>query len=95
MGMMGQLDRDLRDALLELLVGVLLTTAAARSSRSSAASSWSTRSADLGALRRDAQEMIDAYNELPLEEKSTSASSSASSSRCWHDTACWCRRSCC
>ena len=67
MGMMGQLDRDLRDALLELLVGVLLGDGAkivALFRRLELVD----ESADLGALRRDAQEMIDAYNELPLEE---------------------------
>ena len=67
MGMMGQLDRDLRDALLELLVGVLLGDGGkivALFRRLELVD----ESADLGALRRDAQEMIDAYNELPLEE---------------------------
>ena len=67
MGMMGQLDRELRDALLELLVGVLLGDGAkivALFRRLELVD----ESADLGALRRDAQEMIDAYNELPLEE---------------------------
>jgi ubiquinone biosynthesis protein len=67
MGMMGQLDRDLRDALLELLVGLLLgdggkIVALLRRLE------LVDESADLGALRRDAQKMIDAYNELPLEE---------------------------
>lgn len=67
MGMMGQLDRDLRDALLELLVGVLLGDGGkivALFRRLELVD----ESADLAALRRDAQEMIDAYNELPLEE---------------------------
>ena len=67
MGMMGQLDRDLRDALLELLVGLLLGDGGkivALFRRLELVD----ESADLGALRRDAQEMIDAYNELPLEE---------------------------
>jgi ubiquinone biosynthesis protein len=67
MGMMGQLDRDLRDALLELLVGVLLGDGGkivALFRRLELVD----ESANLAALRRDAQEMIDAYNELPLEE---------------------------
>jgi ubiquinone biosynthesis protein len=67
MGMMGQLDRDLRDALLELLVGVLLGDGGkivALFRRLELVD----ESADLGALRRDAQEMIDTYNALPLEE---------------------------
>lgn len=67
MGMMGQLDRELRDALLELLVGVLLGDGG-KIVGLFRRLELVDESADLGALRRDAQEMIDAYNELPLEE---------------------------
>ncbi|MEW6271553.1 MAG: AarF/ABC1/UbiB kinase family protein [Thermodesulfobacteriota bacterium] len=67
MGMMGVLDRDMRDALLELMTGVLLGDAGKIVGLFQRLALVDER-ADLPALRRDAQEMIDAYRELPLEE---------------------------
>jgi len=67
MGMMGVLDREMRDALLELLVGILLGDAGKIVALFRRLALVDER-ADLAGLRRDAQEMLDAYNELPLEE---------------------------
>jgi ubiquinone biosynthesis protein len=67
MGMMGVLDRDTRDALLELLVGLLLGDAAKIVALFRRLELIDER-ADLPGLRRDAQELLDAYRELPLEE---------------------------
>jgi ubiquinone biosynthesis protein len=67
MGMMGVLDRDMRDALLELMTGILLGDAGKIVALFRRLALVDER-ADLAGLRRDAQEMIDAYHELPLEE---------------------------
>jgi ubiquinone biosynthesis protein len=67
MGMMGVLDRDNRDALLELLVGLLLGDAGKIVALFRRLELVDER-ADLAGLRRDAQELLDAYRELPLEE---------------------------
>jgi ubiquinone biosynthesis protein len=67
MGMMGVLDRDTRDALLELLVGLLLGDAAKIVGLFRRLELVDER-ADLTGLKRDAQELLDAYRELPLEQ---------------------------
>jgi ubiquinone biosynthesis protein len=67
MGMMGVLDRDTRDALLELLVGLLLGDAGKIVALFRRLELVDER-ADLAGLRRDAQELLDVYRELPLEE---------------------------
>lgn len=67
MGMMGVLDRDTRDALLELLVGLLMGDAAKIVALFRRLELVDER-ADLSGLRRDAQELLDAYRELPLEQ---------------------------
>ncbi len=65
MGMMGVLDRETRDALLELMVGILLGDAGKIVALFRRLALIDER-ADLPGLRRDAQEMLDAYREMPL-----------------------------
>jgi ubiquinone biosynthesis protein len=72
MGQMGSLDPEMRDALLELIVGVLLGDAQKIVALFQRLGLVDERT-DLAGLRRDAQEMLDAYRSLAIAEVDVAA----------------------